>query len=60
MNTARQQAIDSISRLPAEATWQDIIYCLHVRRKIEESIEAAEEGRVVGHDEVKELFARKQ
>ena len=36
------------------------MYCLYVRRKIEEGIKAAKEGRVVDHDEVKELFARKQ
>ena len=60
MKTAKEQSIDSISRLPAEATWQDIIYCLYVRRKIEEGIKAAKEGRLVSHEEVKRLFARKQ
>jgi predicted transcriptional regulator len=60
MKTAKEQAIDSISRLPAEATWQDIMYCLYVRQKIEQGVKAAKEGRVVRHDEVKKLFARKQ
>jgi predicted transcriptional regulator len=60
VKTAKEQAIDSISRLPAEATWQDIMYCLYVRRKIEEGTKAAKEGRVVSHDEVKRLFALKQ
>jgi hypothetical protein len=40
-----------------EVTWEDIIYRLYVKRKIEEGIKAAEEGRTVPHDEVKELFA---
>lgn len=57
MKTAREQAIDSVSRLPEDATWQDIVYCLRVRRKIEEGITGAKEGRVVAHDEVKKLFA---
>lgn len=57
MKTTKEQAIDAISRLPAEATWQDIMYCLYVCRKIEEGIKAAKEGRVVGHEEVKRLFA---
>jgi len=57
MKTAKEQAIDLISRLPEDATWQDIVYCLSVRRKIEEGITAAKEGRVVAHDEVKKLFA---
>jgi len=59
MKTPKEQAIDSISRLPEDATWQDIVYCLRVRRKIEEGITAANEGRVISHDEVKKLFAQK-
>jgi predicted transcriptional regulator len=58
MKTIKEKAIDSISRLPAEATWEDIIYCLYVRRKSEEGIKAADEGRVVSHHEVKKLFAQ--
>jgi predicted transcriptional regulator len=60
MKTTKEQAIDSISRLPEDTTWQDIMYCLRVRRKIEEGIAAAKQGRVVGHNEVKKLFARRQ
>lgn len=60
MKTVKERAMDLVSRLPAEATWQDIMYCLYVRRKIEEGIKAAKEGRVVSHDEVKKLYARKQ
>ena len=58
MKTPKEQAIDLISRLPVEATWEDISYYLYVRRKIEEGIKAANEGRVVSPDEVRKLFAR--
>ena len=58
MKTAKDKAIDLVSRLPEKASWQEIIYRLEVRRKIEEGIKAAEEGRVVSHDEVKKLFAQ--
>jgi predicted transcriptional regulator len=57
MSTTKEEAIQLISRLPEEVTWEDIIYRLYVKRKIEEGIKAAEEGRIVSHDEVKELFA---
>ena len=57
MKTAKEQALDLISRLSSDATWEDIIYCLYVRRKIEEGIKAAREGRTVPHDEVKQIFA---
>jgi hypothetical protein len=56
MKTAKEQAMEAISRLPPEASWQDIMYCLYVRRKIEEGIKAAKEARCVSHDEVKKLF----
>ncbi len=58
MNTTKQEAMDLISRLPQEVTWEDIMYQLYVRRKIEEGIKAADEGRLVSHEEVKKLFAR--
>ena len=45
-----------ISRLPEEVTWEDIIYRIYVKRKIEEGIKGAEEGRTVPNDEVKQLF----
>ena len=59
MKTAKEQAIDSISRLPGDATWEEMIYRLYVRRKIEEDIKAAKEGRLVSHGEVKKIFARR-
>ena len=58
MKTVKEQALDSISSLSSDATWNDIAYCLYVRKKIEEAINAADNGRIVSHDEVKKLFAR--
>lgn len=59
MSTIKEEAMQLISRLPEEVTWEDIMYRLYVKRKIEEGIKAAEEGRTVSHDEVKALFAPK-
>ncbi|HSS18809.1 MAG TPA: hypothetical protein VLL54_01795 [Pyrinomonadaceae bacterium] len=58
MSTTKDEALQLISRLPEDATWEDIMYRLYVKRKIEEGIKAADESRTVPHDEVKELFAR--
>jgi len=57
MSTTKEEAIRLISTLPEEVTWEDIMYRLYVKRKVEAGIKAAEEGRTVSHDEVKELFA---
>lgn len=58
MSTTKEEAIQLISKLPEEVTWEDIMYRLYVKRKIEEGIKAADQARVVSHDEVKKLFAR--
>lgn len=57
MSTTKEEAMQLISRLPEEVTWEDIMYRLYVKRKIEEGIKAADEGRTVSHEEVKKLFA---
>jgi len=58
MKRTKQKATDAISSLPVDATWEDISYCLYFRKKIEEGIKPADEGRVRSHDEVKQLFAK--
>ncbi|HEX7720604.1 MAG TPA: hypothetical protein VF397_00505 [Pyrinomonadaceae bacterium] len=58
MKRTKQTATDAISSLPVDATWEDISYCLYVRKKIEEGIKAADEGGVRSHDEFKQLLAK--
>jgi len=58
MSTAKDEAIKLISRLPEEVSWDDIMYRIYVKRKIDEGLKAAEEGRSVSHEEVKKLFGR--
>jgi hypothetical protein len=58
MKTPKERAIDLISRLPAEATWEEILYRLYVGRKIQAGLGAADEGRVLFQHEVKQLFAQ--
>jgi predicted transcriptional regulator len=54
----REQTIDSLLRKPDEVPQQEVVYRDYVKRKIEDGIKAADEGRVLSHDEVKRLFAR--
>ena len=56
MSTAKEEAIKTISRLPEEASWDEIMYKIYVKRKIEEGLKAADEGRTRSHEEVKEIF----
>lgn len=59
MESAKHEALKLIDGLPEEATWEEILYRLYVKKKIEAGIKAADEGRVVSHEEVKARFLRK-
>jgi len=52
----REEAQKLIDALPEETSWDDLIYQMYVRKKIAKGIEAAEQGRVVPHEEVKKQF----
>ena len=56
MGAVKAEAMKLIDSLPEETSWDDIIYQMYVRRKIQRAIEAAEQGRVVTHDQVKKQF----
>ena len=57
MSTAKEEAINLITRLPDEASWDDIMYEMYVKKKIELGIKAADEVRVIPHEEVKRIFS---
>lgn len=58
---AKESAQHTINQLPEHASWNDIMYELYVKQKIEAGIIAAEEGRTIPHDQVKtRLLARHQ
>lgn len=53
MTNAKQAAQAVIDHLPDQASWDDIMYELYVKQKIEEGLKAADEGRTVPHQEAK-------
>lgn len=60
MQTAKQAARHLIDRLPDQATWEDIMYELYVKQKIEAGLKAVEEGRTIPHEEMKRRLLAKQ
>jgi len=56
MSGVKEEALKLIDSLPEGTSWDDIIYQMYVRKKIEKGIEAADQGRVVAHEEVKKRF----
>ena len=61
MATPKQAAQQLIGQLPDQASWDDIMYELYVKQKIEAGLQAIAEGRTVPHEEVKRrLLDKKQ
>ena len=58
MTPAKEQAMSVIQSLPDDCTYDDIMYELYVRKKVEEGIKDADEGRTIPHEEVKKRFAK--
>jgi predicted transcriptional regulator len=53
MSVVKEEAKKLIDELPEHATWDDIMYELYVKKKLAVALKAAEEGRVITHEEVK-------
>lgn len=56
MSEIKEAAKRLIDNLPDTATWEDIMYELYVKNKIDEALKAVGEGRVVDHEDVKKKF----
>jgi predicted transcriptional regulator len=59
MNLVKDEARRLIEKLPDTATWDDIMYELYVKKKIAGGLKAADEGRVVSHEEAKKRLLSK-
>ena len=53
MQTAKQAAKQIIDHVPDQASWDDIMYELYVKQKIEKGLKAVEEDRTVSHEDAK-------
>jgi len=53
MVTPKQAAKELIEHLPDQASWNDIMYELYVKQKIEEGLADIEAGRTIPHEQVK-------
>jgi predicted transcriptional regulator len=53
MQTAKQAARHLIEQVPDQASWDDIMYELYVKQKLEKGLKAVADGRTVSHEEAK-------
>jgi len=52
MNT-KDTAIEVIKTLADDVDWEDIMYSLYVRQKVQNGAKDFEEGRIVSHEDLK-------
>lgn len=50
-----RQVVDSMSD---QCSWDDLLYELYVRQKIDQGVDDLENGRVVSHEEVRRMMVR--
>ena len=59
MSIVREEAKKLLDNLPDQASWDDVMYEMYVRKKIDEGVKAANEGRFVSNEDVKKRFLKK-
>lgn len=57
MSPVKEEAKKLIDNLPDEATWDDLMYEIYVRQKIENGLKAVKEDKVISHEDIKKRFA---
>ena len=58
MSTLREEARKIVEQLPDEASWDDLMYEIYVRQKVEAGRRDFAEGRSVSHEEAKRQMAQ--
>jgi predicted transcriptional regulator len=57
MNDVKDAVLELAQQLPEACTWDEVMYRIFVRQKIDAGLKEADEGRTIPHDEVFEEFA---
>ena len=56
MPNVKQEAQHLVDSLPDNATWDDLVYTIHVRQAVESGLEDSDAGRVLDAGEVRARF----
>lgn len=59
MASAKESAQQILDHLPDQASWDEIMYELYVKQKIEAGLKSVEEGRTIPHEEMKRRLLNK-
>jgi urease accessory protein UreF len=56
--TVKEAARWLVERLPDDATWEDLLYAIHVRQAVEAGLKDSREGRTVSLEEARQRHER--
>ena len=59
MSVVIEEAKKLLDTLPDQASWDDIVYEMYVKKKIDDGLKAADEGKLISHEDVKKRFMQK-
>ena len=57
MSKVKDELMEMARRLPDESTWDDVMYQIYVRQKIETGLDDVRAGRVHSHASIRKEFA---
>jgi hypothetical protein len=58
MESIKESVLDLIKNLPDDVNFEDILYAIYVREKIEKGLAQADEGLIISHKEVKDRMKK--
>ncbi len=57
--TIKENAKMLINSLPNDSTWDDIMYEIYVKQKIEKGLKEIRSGKIISHSDVKRALGKK-
>ncbi len=59
VSTIKENAKMLINSLPDSSTWDDIMYEIYVKQKIDKGLKEIKSGKIIPHSDVKRLLEKK-
>jgi hypothetical protein len=56
MSSIKEEAKELINSMDEDSTWEDLIYEIYVKKKINKGLSDVQEGKILSHIDVKKRF----
>ena len=58
MSNAKEKATTLLNTLPDQASWDDILYVLYVKKQIEQGLQGSDDGNTLSHEDAIEWLRK--